>query len=177
MTIEQYNKSIETGELQLTSWDKFKYYFLPVLLFFASVVFLTGLFDGSKSNDKPSIAFIIVPAIVGSLFYMIQKSALKFQVVESNLSKNDLLLLMKNLSDEQKWSIVSQEGDVFIANSDFSAGRKTKKITVLFDGSKVFLNCIIDPDIEKSAPDLLGNNRETIKIIIDRLQSTQETSG
>jgi len=176
MTGEQYDQSIKTGELQLSVWGKIKYYFLAVFLFFASLLCLCGLlFDHSKNFVKLPVGFIIIPAILGVLVYIIQKPGLKFQVIETNLSKKEILLLIKKLCDEQKWSLVSQEDDVLVANSDFSAWQKTKKITILFDRNKVFVNSIYDPNFNKSGIDLFGNNREVIKIVIDRLKSTQPT--
>ena len=180
MTGEQYDQSIKTAQLQLSVWGKIQYYFLVVFLFFVSLLCLCGLlFDHSKYFDKPPVSFIIIPAILGILVYIIQKPGLKFQVIETNLSKKDILLLIKKLCDEQKWSIVSQEDDVLVVNSDFvaGAGDKIKKITFLFDRNKVFVNSIADPDLNKSGIDLFGNNREIIKIIIDRLQLAQKLPG
>jgi len=177
MTREQYDLSIKTGKLQLSVWGKIQYYFLVVFLFFISVLCVCGLlFDKSKNFIKPPISFVIIPAILGILVYLIQKPGLKFQVIETNLSKKDILLLIKKLCDEQKWSIVSQEDDVLVANSDFvaGAGDKIKKITFLLDRNKVFVNSIADPDLNKSGIDLLGNNREIIKTVIDRLQLAQK---
>jgi len=175
MTREQYDLSIKTGRLQLSVWGKIRYYFLVVFLFFISLLCVCGLlFDKSKNFIKPPISFVIIPAILGILVYLIQKPGLKFQVIQTNLSKKDILLLIKKLCDEQKWSIVSQEDEVVVANSEYSFGYKTKKITILFDWNNVFINSIYDPAFNKSGIDLFGNNREAIKIIIDRLQLAQK---
>jgi len=178
MTTEQYDLAIRTGKLPLSVWGKIKYYFLVVFLFFISLLCLWGLlFENSKNFDKPPVSFVIIPAILGILVYIIQKPGLKFQVIETNLSKKDILLLIKKVCDEQKWSIVSQESDVLVANSDYRAWDKTKKITILFDRNKVFVNSIYEPDLNKAGIDLFGNNRKIIKIIIDRLQLAQKVSG
>jgi hypothetical protein len=174
MTREQYDKSIKTGELQLSGWGKISYYFVAFLLFFVSLISLAALlFDKSKNFVKPPVGFIIVPAILGSLVYLYQKRGLKFHVIETKLSQKEVSVLVKKLCDEQKWSMAFEDGDALIAKTDVNnPWRKSKKITTLFDRNKLFVNSIYDPDLNKSGLDLFGNNSEVIKIIIDCLQPT-----
>jgi len=175
MTREQYELSIETAELQLSVWGKISYYFLVLLLFFVSIIFLAALlFVKSKNFDKPPVSFIIVPAILGGLLYLFQKNGLKFQVIETNLSKKDISVLIKKMCDEQKWSMAFEDSDVLIANTDVgNPWRKSKKITILFDRNKVFVNSVYDPDTNKSSADLVGSNKQTIATIINYIQKAQ----
>ena len=176
---EQYDKSIQTGKLQLSAWRVIPFYFLVVLLFFIPVMFLAlEIFDNSKNYVRPPIWAISIPAVLGALLYKYQQIGLKFEVIETALTKNAVFSLIEKLADEQKWLIVFRSDKVFVAKIDAgNPWRKSKLITILLDKNRVLINSIYDPDTNKSGIDPLGTNKALVGSLIAEIEGAAPKAG
>jgi hypothetical protein len=175
MTQEEYYKSIETGKLQLNGWGKISYYFLVFFLFFIPLVLLSlDLFDHSSNFVAPPILAIIIPTILGFLLYWNQQIGLKFQIVETKLTRDELSRLTKKIGEELDCLVISSEGNEFVAktNNGRSYLTKCKQITVLFDGNRVLINSVYDLS-SKSSTDLFGQNKRLVMSIVEAIKKTE----
>ena len=95
MTDEQIDKSIEKNELQLNSWGKFKHYcivgfmlLIPTYgIFLCAIDLANGIFI---RINREMLFLIIIPAIMGFLFYKLQRKRLKFNIVKTNLTRIEI---------------------------------------------------------------------------------------
>ncbi len=179
MTQEQYNKSIETGELQLDAWGKFSYFSIVVVLFAMPIACMAlDIFDKSTNFVRPPIGFIIVPTIFGILFYILQKSRLKFTIVKTRLSKNEFLKLIKQISDKFKLTTIFEGEDVFVAktNTEYFSSIIRKQITILRNNDEVMINCIFDLN-RKGPVDIMGQNKKAVNTLIEMIERFEKEVG
>src|SRR6188768_4030049 len=141
MTAEQIRYSLETGKLKLEGWSKFIHY-SPVGGMFG--IALPGICFHFYSGILSPFdwMFIIPPLILGIWFYRLQRNKLKFKVVETNLSKEELADVIGNVAGKLKWTLKTIEDNVVIAKTDpgFFSGSWGEQITILLDRNKVLVN-------------------------------------
>jgi len=175
MTQEQYNKSIETGELQLSLRDKSSHYGIVEFLLFIPLVFLSIiLFYYFKGDPKPFVSaeiyIILFPVFLSMLFYLLLKKRLKFKVLHSELDHKDLTAHLIQLCKEQNWTISFHNANIFIAKTNISLTSWGERVTVLFNGNEILVNSISDPDGKPSLI-AIGPNRDNVKAVIDLIEN------
>src|SRR5690606_24768743 len=151
MTNEQIKYSINTGEMKLGNWDKFTHYgivyslfIIPVMLFF---FYLEDYFQGTaRTIREVEIWFIIIPSILGVLFYRLQKSRLKFKSIETKLTRDELGLIIEKVANELEWTPYVNNNKIIIAKThpSFFSGSGGEQITILCDKHRVLINSIRD---------------------------------
>jgi len=185
MTQEQYDKSIKTGELQLGLWQKAQHFSIVVFCFFIpAVLLLIHAFEYLKGNPAYFAAgelyILIIPIVLGVLFYWMQKNRLKFKIVKTVLTKDEIKNLIEMLCKEYKWTSSFHNTHVFIlkTNPGFFSGSWGEQITILLNGDDVLLNSICDPD-QKSSVVSMSRNRENIETLVVNIEknNTLKTSG
>ena len=91
MTDQQINLSIATNERQLTNRERFSHYSIVFYCLLISAIvfaaFIKKLINGDSKGLLGIILFMLVPSIIGLLFYKLQKTRLKFKTVETNLPR------------------------------------------------------------------------------------------
>ncbi len=95
MTEEQIQHSIKQGKIKLSNWDKFTHYGVVIFLFFfPAMLAFFRIRDFIKGTPKPfkviEIWFILIPLILGLLFYQLQKNRLKFKIAHTNLTRKEV---------------------------------------------------------------------------------------
>jgi hypothetical protein len=110
MTPAQYEKSIQTGYLQLTNWQKFNHFsivgfFLFIPLFYLGIIFYKHLNDNLINISTDEFYLMLLPTILAGLFYWLQKSRLKFKMLKSDLNKKTLDGYLEALCKEWNWTI------------------------------------------------------------------------
>jgi len=173
MTQEQYDKSIETGYLQLRLWDKVTHFSIVGFLFFIPVLFLVfhlvGYLRGNPAGFAGGeLSILIVPIFLGGLFYWLQKSRLKFKVLNTTLKHEEIVDLIKQLCKEWNWTPYLNNHNIFIAKTKPGAlsGSWGEQVTILFNGNTILVNSICDPG-EKQSLVSMGHNRENEQAITD----------
>ena len=172
MTNEQIKYSINTGEMKLGNWDKFTHYGIVYSLFIIPVMLIFFYFkDCFQGTARPirevEIWFIIIPSILGVLFYRLQKSRLKFKSIETKLTRDELGLIIEKVANELEWTPYVNNKKIIIAKThpSFFSGSWGEQITILFDKNRVLINSICDPD-KRSSVVSMGRNKKNMKRLI-----------
>ena len=111
MTQDQYIKSIDSGELLLIGfWQKLSYFGLVIFLFAMPIIVLIWhIIDYLQGNSTPFVGeeiwIIVIPTILGFLAYRFQKSRLKFQIIKTSLTSEQLTRIIHEVAKELKWII------------------------------------------------------------------------
>jgi hypothetical protein len=177
MTEEQYCKSLETSELQLSFGGKLNHFGI-VLLFSLTPILLPAIhlisyLQGEGTTFKEGeIWIMVIPMLLAFLFYLLQKNRLKFHVVNTALTWSEIMILIENVSKELEWHQVSSDKKVFIAktNPGFFSGSWGEQITILFDRDRVLINSICDLN-RRSSVVSMGRNKENVDTLIERIKN------
>jgi len=176
MTQEQYNKSIATGELQLSAWGKFSYFWVVGFLFFIPLTCLAfDIFDNSANFVGTPIWFIIIPTILGILLYWLQKNQLKFKIVKTRLGRYEFSKLTRQISEQFKLTILFEDGDIFVAETtpELFSGVEAKQITILLNKDVIMISSIFELT-RKSSVDIMGSNKKAVNTLIDKIEQFEK---
>lgn len=177
MTKEQIQLSIETEMLQLKSRQRFVHYLPAYLLILFSFILI---FSNNNANllDKKRVILLLItlmPLLFGILIFFRKKRKLRFKIIESEFTKDELLEIVKSVAKQFDWSFSIINEDVIIAESRTTLLRSGELITILFDEKKILINSICSPNKRFSASSL-GWNRLNKKILIDKM-TKKETAN
>lgn len=175
MTTDVYNKSIETGELQLGFWEKITHFsIVGFMLFIPSGIIFIHLFKFFSGESSPfqigEIPIILVPLILAFIFYWTQKQRLKFRIVKSKLNKNQLNEIVLEVAKSLEWKFISKSANAYIAitKPGFFSGSWGEQITILFHENCVYVNSICDPN-EKTSVVSWGRNKDNEQTLINKI--------
>lgn len=176
MSPEQVRKSIETGELQLSAWEKFTHYGILYFLFsIPGFVLLFHFID--LFNEKPfrhiegEVLLLLIPSTLGAFAYYIQKRRLRFRSVTTSLTREELDQIIENIARELEWLPFVVRKDLVIAKTrpSFFSGSWGEQITIIFHGNTVLINSICDPD-QRSSISSMGRNRKNMNRFIEAIE-------
>ncbi len=177
MKRELINKSLETGELQLTLSQKEGHYGIVIALLIIPTVFLFFLIKNLITNDldkiKPELLiFGTIASGLGFLAYRLQRKRLRFVTVDTNLDRDQLTKIIELTGEELKWAPFYIDDQVIIAKTfpGFWSGSWGEQITIMFDNGKVLINSICDPD-KKSSVFSNGRNTKNISLLVERVKA------
>ena len=176
MKDEVINKSIDTNELQLTSWEKFDHYGIVFFSFLIPLMplyfYLKDLINGDSDGlNFGMLLFIIIPSIIGLLFYRLQRNRLKFKIVETNLPKDEVIKIINQVATELKWKIYKTSDKIIEAKTypSFFSGSWGEQITILFDNKRILVNSICDLD-QRSSVVSMGRNKKNMNKLIQEIE-------
>jgi len=180
MEEDLYLKSLQTNELQLSLWNKISHYGIVLFLLFVSatlpIIHLVKYFQGDgPSFMSGEIWIIIIPFILSLLFYWLQKSRLKFEIVDTRLTHAELINLINTAGKKLEWSMVTSSEKAFIAktNPSFFSGSWGEQITILFDKHRVLINSICDLD-KRSSVVSFGRNRKNVDTLKESIEKANQ---
>ena len=175
MTNDQIKYSIETSEIKLGIFDKFNHYGIVGFLFIIPITLIfLHLKDYFQNNPKPfregEILFIIIPSILGILFYLLQKNRLKFKSVETKLTREELDPIFEKVAKELEWTLYVNNKKMIIAKThpSFFSGSWGEQITILFDKNRILVNSICDLE-KRSSVVSMGRNKKNMNRLIDEI--------
>lgn len=176
MTDQQIDQSIETNKLKLTNWEKLTHYGLVGYFFLVPTIALflcfVDLVNGTtKRLNSEMFLLVIVPFIFGLLFYRLQRNRLKFKIVETSLTRDELDEIIHQVSTELKWTILTTNKRIIEAKTfpSFFSGSWGEQITILFDNKRVLVNSICDLDKQSSVVSM-GRNKKNTNRLIDEIE-------
>lgn len=149
MSDEQIEKSIKTGYLQISFGRKFGHY-LPVYAF-TSVVIITLLFpvlvnkNQHELNKSSMYFFNTIFLTVAGIFYFYQRKKLKFQVVETQLKREIINEIIKNIGNKLVWDFKLIDEKLMYAERihKFKILRPmTDRIVIIFKENSVLVNSV-----------------------------------
>ncbi len=176
MKKETYDKSVETGELQLVGfWPNLSHFGLVYfLLFMPAMVLFFHLIDYFRNIhnlfQEGELWILIVPPILAIIVYLIQKRRLKFRIIQTKLNHIQLKEILIKVAQQLEWEFISSENDLYLAktNPSFFSGSWGEQITILFYQDKVFINSICDPSKRPSVVSW-GRNRKNEDTMINEV--------
>jgi hypothetical protein len=174
MTSSQIQYSIETGRLKLGNWDKLSHYGIVGLLLIIPCLFvfshLKDYLAGTPQYIMPGERwFMIIPSILGLLFYRLQRNRLKFKMTDTHLTREQLGPVIKKVADELGWVIEKDNKKIIIARTHpgFFSGSWGEQIIILFSRNKVLVNSICDPQKRSSVVSMGRNKRNMRRLIVE----------
>ena len=177
MTKKQRQLSLQTNKLKLSFWDKVSHFGIVGFLFLIPLMFvffhLKDAINGTpKSLKEGEIYFLLIPTLLGLLFYKVQLDRLKFKEVHTMLSRKELADIIEKVGTELKWHPEEISDDIVIAKThpSFFSGSWGEQITILFGKNKVLVNSICDPD-QKSSVVSMGRNKKNINTLVKEIES------
>lgn len=178
MTEEQIKICINKNKLQLSFWDKFSHYGIVGFLFFIPSMFIFfHLKDWGYGTTKPffvgELFFLVIPTILGIMFYKLQSNRLKFKVIQTNLSRQQLDEIIEKVGNELKWYPEKKDNNnIFTAKThpSFFSGSWGEQITIIFDNNKLLINSICDLD-KRSSVVSMGRNRKNVRRLIEEIET------
>ena len=168
----------KSGKLKLTFWENTSHYLIVVFLFIPLILSIYGFFEYyiTKTYTGVRTPFemfnVSYPfAFLGLLFYFIQNNRLKFKVIQTNLSKEKLLEIIKETGNELEWRTEKKTNDYFInvTNPKWSSGSWGERITIIIDNNRILINSICDPD-KKSSVISAGRNKKNVNTLIQNIK-------
>jgi hypothetical protein len=170
MTAKQIEDSLNQNKLQLSFCDKANHFGIVIFCCFISAC---GAF---LPKDHFNIYFVIVPALIGLLFYIIQSNRLHFKEIHTTLSRQELGDVIKKIGHELEWHIAKTASKYLIAKTDppFVSGSWGEQITILFDKDRVLVNSICDPG-KKSSVVSMGRNKKNMRRLIEEIEAANRT--
>jgi hypothetical protein len=131
--------------------------------------------ETAKGFNVGMLLFIIVPAALGLFFYRLQRNRLKFKIVETNLTRDELETIIRQIATERKWTIFESNKRIIEAKTfpSFFSGSWGEQITILFDNKRVLVNSICDLDKQSSVVSMGRNKKHTTKLIEEIEQASR----
>jgi hypothetical protein len=180
MTEAQFQKSIERGELQLSTVGKFNHWSPIFFLLLVPVVILISIAVSIISQhsfhiSQAELRIIIIPSVLSLLIYLVQKRRLKFKIITTTLSQPEILKIIKQVSKDLNWIPGTHSANTFIAttNPGFFSGSWGEQITILFDGNQIFVNSVCNPQDRPSLASF-GRNRNNMKTLLNRITEANQ---
>jgi len=174
MTTDQIEYSIREQKLKLDFYGNFSHYgivaFLLILPITLIVIHLRNYFMESPNILKDGeFLFLSFPSALAFLFYILQKSRLKFKVIQTKLSQHELEPIIKKVAKELGWHITSKKGQYIEAKTfpGFFSGSWGEHITIIFDHDKVLVNSICDISKQPSVVSFGRNKKNVNKLIAE----------
>ncbi|MGI8882621.1 MAG: hypothetical protein ACR2IA_00040, partial [Pyrinomonadaceae bacterium] len=107
-------------------------------------------------------------AIVGLIFYFIQKNRLKLTLIKANISRKTFDEIIEKIINKYGWQISINTSKEIIAKTPFSGKSWGERVTIIFDGNNILVNSICDPD-ERTSVVSMGRNEQNIRLIVKRI--------
>ena len=177
MKKELIKKSLETGELHLTFWQREGHYGLVIYLLIIPTIFLfffiKDVINDNFERAKPEFLVIgLIACGLSFVIYRLQKKRLKFVTIETKLDRDQLTQIIELTGEELKWRPHFIDDQVIIAKTfpGFWSGSWGEQITIIFDKGKIFVNSICDPD-SRSSVFSNGRNTKNINLLVERVKA------
>lgn len=112
---------------------------------------------------------LIVPIILGTFFYKLQRSRLKFTVIPTDRTRAEFDDVIAEVAAKHKWTLVTSNDRIVVAKTGFSwAGSWGEQITILFDKDRILINSICDPD-KRSSVTSFGRNKKNVRALKEEI--------
>ena len=180
MTKEKIKYGLENRELKLGFWGKIQHFGIVGFCFIIPIT-LTALYlkDYFNESARPlktgDIWWVIIPTLLGILFFYVQKRRLRFKKVNTNLNKSELNKIIEKVAAELEWQIYFSNSKAIVAKThpEILSGSWGEEITILFDYKKVLVNSICDLD-KKSSLVSMGRNGQNENKLIEEIKKASK---
>jgi hypothetical protein len=168
MSIEEIDKTIESGYLELSTKKKIEHY---------SSIFFTvfiGLFVGFIFVTKPTIelGLVFVGILVLTAFlYFLQRNRLKMTIIETKLKQKEIFEIIEQTAEVLEWYPAEIQDYIFLGKTHpnpFKSGSWGEQITILIHNNKILANSICDTDKQTSVVSF-GRNKRNIQLFKNKI--------
>ena len=177
MTKDLIKKSLETGELQLTFWQKEGHFGIVFYVLIIPAFFLFFFIADTNSNNFDTRKFeipiiVFVSCGVSLLIYRHQRQKLKFVTIATKLDRADLAKIIAKAGEQLEWKLHFMDDQIFIAKTfpGFWSGSWGEQVTIIFDNEKILINSICDPD-NRGSFFSNGRNRRNVNLLVQEVQA------
>ncbi|MCA6361912.1 MAG: hypothetical protein IM638_02680 [Bacteroidetes bacterium] len=176
----QIRESIIKKELVLDWWGKLNHFSPAIFILIIGLIFLFFVLKELIING--SVKEIVFRIVIGCFWiavsvyiYCLQKRRLKLIEVDVDLSMEEKDMIIQNVAQELEWLPVLIDNNVIICKTypGVLSGSWGEQITILFEGNKIFINSICDPDKQMSLTSR-GRNRKNVNRLLEELQKVSD---
>ena len=174
----------ETETLVLTKGRLFWHYSFILFLLFVPLLttidvikyYVTHTYYAQRPiEDLISTGYIWVISAIA--FYFIQKTRLKFKVLNISVDSDTFKTAAEQTAKELEWEIQKKTNDLIVAHRDwYWTGSWGEMITIIRDKDRILINSICDPDNRPSVASW-GMNRINIKTFEQYIRRTAPNSS
>ncbi len=165
----------------MTFWDKETHYGITVYLLIIplTLLFFAGkdLILENKTEIKPEL-FYVTFFLTGLsvISYVVQKRRLKFKSIKTQLTRDQLINIIKETADKLKWTphYIDEQVIVLKTHPSFWSGSWGEQITIIMDSDRILINSICDPD-RRSSVFSNGRNSQNIETLTARINGGLKT--
>lgn len=175
MNTKIIKKCIEQNELQLSNWDKINHYWSVIFALTIPILFIINkTIDLINKTERPrqdgDIFLFAIPILLSFLLYLLQKKRLRFKIVETNLSINEIYKIVDDTAKELGWIINKKSSTHLTANTNpkFTSGSWGEQITIIFTENKILVNSICDLN-KKDSLVSMGRNKKNEQTFINNI--------
>ncbi|WP_124642924.1 hypothetical protein [Amniculibacterium aquaticum] len=174
MNKEQINIAKNLEILKLYGWRYFTHFqIFYMVLIIPIMIFLVKAFKFNNFHFSQNEFYLYFAlGIVCALLYFMQKKKLKFKTIKINNSKEKILECIEKVAEKLKWYPEEITDEYIIAKTrpSFFSGSWGEEITIVFDGNKILINSICDPDKQSSVVSM-GRNKKNVNILINEIKN------
>ena len=163
-----------TKRVKLSFWDTLSHYTIALFLLLPIIftipdfieIYILNTYSGLRSSGE--LLRVNAPfAIFSVLFYFIQYYRLKFKVVITSLSRNDIHDVILKTADELNWlkEIDNTEMMRFKTYPSFWSGSWGEQITIIYDSNRILISSICDPQNRASVVSMGRNRKNEITLM------------
>jgi len=153
MTSHSIQKMIETQALVLTRTQLFWHYCIIGFFLIPPIMniidffkyYVTHTYEGVRTFEEMA-TWSYLPLIPAIAFYFIQKSRLKFKVIDIAIDQYAFIEAATETAQQLEWQIVKKKHNLIVAKSGFSWRSWGELITIIRVKDKILFNSICDPD-------------------------------
>ncbi len=168
MTEKEIIKWITSKRVQLKGWEQLNHYLLSTLFFVGIIVEFGKIF---VSNAEIRVQTIFLYLVAGTFFFLLQRRALRFTVIETQKPRKEILSAIKKTGEELNWNIYTIQQHLIVANTSpkWTSGSWGERITIILYQDNVYINSMCAPD-EKSSIYANGRNKRNVKTLVKNIE-------
>lgn len=168
-------KCIDKNELQLSNWNKINHYWSVIFALTIPIWFIINkTIDLFERTERPSqdgdIYVFAIPISLSFLLYLLQKKRLRFKIVETNLSIDEIYKIVDDTAKQLGWILNKKSSTHLTANTNpkFTSGSWGEQITIIFTENKILVNSICDLN-KKASLVSMGRNKKNEQTFINNI--------
>jgi len=170
---KQFEKMLRTKRVVLT-WDQFFIHYFLVIIGFIGMAIVSYIFINDIGRTTPHYRFkfeFLIPTftIVIALF-IFQFKALKFTIIPTELTGQEVMIIIKLTAEENNWILDINRPDYSIAKTRIKLLNQIsgERIIILYEKGRILFNNIQDPNLRFSIKSL-GRNKKYVRSLITNL--------
>jgi len=164
MQYQKLKKCIDSGRLQLSFGESIQHYLIVIAAGGFSILGIYLVFSAKdEGRYERSVMILIISCLIGILFFFIQYRRLRFVMIETELSQDEVAEVIDKVAITSNWKQTSRSKNYYTASTpaSFLTGSWGEQITILLNDKRVYINSICDLKKQASVT-AWGRNRKNV---------------